>query len=636
MAELKRALGFWTILALAIANIMGTGIFFGASIGASYSGNGAVVAWAALTLIAIYISMFFGELVAMFPSAGGVYEYSKQAYNRFTSFMMGWIAWVVGNLSVALMVVAAIDYMIPDPTQITLKIIISVSLIILLNVIAMIGVEASGFVLILLSAASITVLLSVIIPGSFNMDINNLNPLISFGYVPILVTIFFLAESFFGWESSTFLAEETKNPEKTIPISLVLGTIIVGILGLGVMIVSLGIIPWTEIVKINAPLSAVFGTMFQHELGMKIINFGVFFALIGAAAGGIIGMPRLILALARDKLFIAQLADVHKRFKTPHKAIIFQTLVSLIIFAMAFGRYEVLLSLLLPLGLIMYIFIIFSVTVLRFKKPHIPRTFKVPFGKLGSVLIVLFFIGLIAAWIYSEPNALKLLGLGLSFIFFGVPIYLLLTFYYDPDAIVKMNNSMAYFTLMTERFILPRRVRKEIIRLLGNVQNKTILEFGCSVGTLTLDLADKVKPGGKVYATDLSEIDLIITRKRLVRKGHMHVTVIHDKHQINRVHPDVPFVDAVVSMGMMGYIQDVKKVLTEMKDLLPYHGKIVFVDYADFFKVIPNVAWLSDDEKIAKIFREAGFVVHVERKKGLLWNYIFVYGIKFHQNVPYI
>jgi len=635
MAELKRALGFWTILALAVANIMGTGMFFGAAIGASYSGNASIISWVVLAVIAVYISMFFGELVAMFPSAGGVYEYSKQAYTRFTSFMVGWLAWLVGNLTVALLVVAATNYLIPDPSKILLKVGVSVGFILLLNLIAFFGVEASGFILVVLATVSISILLSVIFPGIFYMDISNLTPFFSYGFLPVFITIFFIAESFFGWESATYLAEETKDPERNIPLALVIGTIITAILGILVVIVSLGIIPWRELIGSSAPLSAVFGKMFGTA-SMKIINFGVFFALIGSAAGGIVAMPRLILALARDKLFITQLSDIHPTFHTPYKAIIFQTIVSLIVFGMAFGSYKTLLSLLLPLGLVMYIFTISAVLVLRFKKPHIERVFKVPFGKSGSIFVVLFMIALIAAWLFSEQNALRILSLGISYILVGIPIYLLLVFYYDPDAIVKMNNALAYLTLLTEKFILPKRVRDEILNLLGDIKNKTILEFGCSVGTLTLNLAEKVKPQGKVYATDLSENDLVITKKRLIRRGHMHVTIIHDKHQINRVHPDVPHVDAIVSMGMMGYLQDVKKVLKEMRDLLPYGGKIVFVDYADFFKMIPNVAWLSNDKKIAKIFRECGFSVYVARKKGLFWNYIYVYGIKFQEDIPYI
>ena len=635
MAELKRVLGFWSILALAIASIMGTGLFFGASIGSNYSGNASILAWVILSVIAIYISMYFAELASMYPKAGGIYEFSKHAYNRFFSFLMGWTAWLVGNLSTALLVVAAIDYLIPDPSQVWIKIGISIMFIVLLNLVAYFGIEASAFLTFVFTAITIGVLASITFPGLFQISTFNYSPFFVFGIPSIFVTIFFIAESFFGWESATYLAEETYEPEKVIPKAIVIATLIIGVLGTLMAFVSLGVIPWKSLAASSNPLSIVSAHIFGN-FGMKAVNMGIFVALIGSAASGIITMPRLILALARDKLFIAQLSSIHGRFKTPYKAIIFQTIVSLLVFGMAFGKYKALLSLVLPLGFVMYFFVILSVPVLRAKEPDIERKFRVPFAKIGSAIVMIFIVSVLFAWIFSEPSSINTLKLGFSLIVVGIPIYMLLEIYYNPDTIIKINDSLAYLTLLTERIILPKSIRKEILALLGNLKGKKVLEFGCSVGTLTMHLAEAVKPHGRVYATDLSKRDLLITKRRLVKKGHSHVIVIHDEHQVNRVHPSIPHVDAIVSIGMMGYLQDVKKVLREMRNLLPYGGKIVFVDYADFFKIIPNVAWLSNDRTIENIFRDAGFSVFVTRKKGLFWNYVYVYGIKFHENIPYV
>ena len=635
MAELKRVLGFWTILSLAISSIMGTGLFFGVAIGSSYSGNASILAWIILSAVAIYISMHFAELASLYPKAGGVYEFSKHAYNRFFSFIMGWIAWLVGNLSTALLVVAAIDYLIPDTSKFWLKISVSVLFIIILNLVAYFGVELGAFLLIVFAFISVGVLLSIILPGLFHIRVANYFPFFTFGFAPIFVTMFFIIESFFGWESATYLAEETKEPEKIIPKAIIIGTIVVGILGVLVSVVALGVIPWNTLQSEVAPLAVVSKKVLGH-IGMNLINIGIFVTLIGSAASGIITMPRLILALARDKLFIAQLSDIHKKFQTPHKAIIFQTIASLLIFGMVFGKYTDLLKLLLPLGFIMYFLVIFSVLILRNKEPNAKREFKVPFIKPGSAIVIGFMVCMMIAWILIDSNAMHTISLGLSLILVGVPIYMLLEIYYNPDAIIKINDAIAYLSLLTERIILPKSIRNEILALLGNVKGKRILEFGCSVGTMTINLAEAVNPNGKVYATDLSEKDLMITKKRLLKRGHTHVIVIHDEHQVNRVHPSVPHVNAIVSIGMMGYLQDIKKVLKEMRNLLPYGGKIVFLDYADFFKVIPNVAWLSNDKVIEKMFRDAGFSVYVARKKGLFWNYVFVYGIKFQENIPYI
>jgi len=634
MAELKRVLGFWTILSLAIASIMGTGLFFGTGIGSSYSGNASILAWIVLSIAAVLISMYFAELSSMYPKAGGIYEFSKHAYNRFFSFLMGWIAWLVGNLTTALLVVAAINYLIPDQ-QSWIKIGVSIFFIVMLNLVAYFGIEASAFLLVIFAIAAIGVLLSLVFPGFFYINVSNYSQFFEFGAASIFITIFFIAESFFGWESVTYLAEETQEPEKVIPKAIVIGTIVVGVLGVLTTIVALGVIPWRILAISTAPLSVVAERMLGN-IGTKAVNIGIFIALIGSAAGGIITMPRLILALARDKLFIAQLSSIHEKFKTPYKAIIFQTIVSLLVFGMAFGRYRQLLSLLLPLGFIMYFFVILSVPIIRKKEPNAKREFRVPSVKICSVILMAFIMAVVAIWALSDTSAINTLKLGISLIFVGMPIYLLLEIYYNPDTIIKINDTLAYVTLFTERIILPKSIRKEILALLGDIKGKKVLEFGCSVGTLTMHLAESVNPNGRVYATDLSRRDLLITKKRLLKRGHTHVIVIHDEHQVNRVHPSIPHVDAIVSIGMMGYLQDVKKVLKEMRDLLPYGGKIVFVDYADFFKVIPNVAWISNDKVIEKMFRDAGFSVFVTRKKGLFWNYVYVYGIKFHENIPYV
>src|SRR3989338_7473865 len=563
MAELKRVLGFWTILSLAIASIMGTGMFFSLSFGSAIAGNGVVIAWALMSLISLYIASFFGELSSMFPRAGGIYEFSKQSYSRFTSFMIGWTAWFIGNLATVLMVVAATNYILPDSDAWLLKLAISIIFIILLNVIAFYGIEASAFLLVLFALITFSIILSILIPGSFHFNSNHFSPLLPFGATSVFLAMFFIAESFFGWEAVTYLAEETKNPQKVIPRALMIGTLCVGVLGTLLTLISLGVMKWDFLSEVSAPLSFVVEGIYGPS-AVKIFTFGIFITLLGSAAGGIITMPHLLLALARDKLFISQLAAVHPKYNTPHKAIIFQTIVSIIVFLMVFGKYEQLLGLLLPIGFILYFFTIAIVLKLRITHPHIPRPFRAPFAKTGAVILCAFFLGMIFFWGFSSSGTLLTLSLALSFILLVIPIYLLLEMFYDPDEIIRINDALAYLTLWFENFILPKSVRRQILTHLGDIRGKSLLEYGCSVGTLTTSLAEQVKPRGRVFATDLSKQEIIIARKRLYKKGHYHVIAIHDEHQVNRVHPQIPHVDAIVSIGMMGYMQDIRKILKEM------------------------------------------------------------------------
>jgi len=163
---------------------------------------------------------------------------------------------------------------------------------------------------------------------------------------------------------------------------------------------------------------------------------------------------------------------------------------------------------------------------------------------------------------------------------------------------------------------------------MGNIKGRTVLEFGCSVGTLTMHLAEEVGPHGKVYATDISKRVLSITDKRLKRKGHKHVTTLHDLEHHSRIHPNVPKIHTVVSVGALGYLKDPLNTLKDINNRLNIGSKICFVDYDKFFNIIPSVEWLEDDTKIHTLFRKAGFKVDIVRKQGLAWKYIYIYGKK--------
>ena len=220
----------------------------------------------------------------------------------------------------------------------------------------------------------------------------------------------------------------------------------------------------------------------------------------------------------------------------------------------------------------------------------------------------------------------------------GIPVYLLLLFTYNPEAIIQFTEFFSYGSLWLENFILPKRIRKEILIIFRELEEKHVLEYGAGVGTLTLHLAERVGPHGHVIATDISAKNLRILERRLRKRNITHVTTIHDPHQVNRIHPDVREVDIVFSVGMLSYIQDLQKVLRDIRRILPEHGKLCFVEYVDYFRVLPNPKWLDDHVALKEIFREAGFGVQVVKLHGLFWNYLFIYGEKTRhvEKVPYI
>lgn len=640
--ELKKSAGIFTIIALTVASMIGSGLFFGASLAASYAGPASLIAWVILGVVTVYVGMCFGELVAMFPKAGGIYEFTKQSYGTFTSFIIGWLTWITGNIAGAVLLIAALDYIVisfpslfPAAHTTTIKIVLGIFIILFLNYITFRGVQASGILLGVFSGAAVLIVLAVIFGGLFKVSLGNFTPFFPYSGIFIFVAFFYIVETFFGWDGATYLAEETENAEKIIPKILVYTCIGITILGFLMAFVIMGTIPLEQLIHTATP-AADTATLIFGGYGAPIVGIGVFLALAGATASIVVTSPRLLLALARDKLFIDAMADIHPKFNTPYKAIIFQTIVSVMMLFIGFGEYTVMLSVEVPLALILYIFTICCVPVLRYKMPKFPRTYTIPFGVWGPILVSLLYTSVIVVWLVEEPTAIVTFLIGISLIAFGVPIYLLLTFYYNPDTIIPAINDISLLSYWFEDLLLPRKIRKQVLSLFEGYEGKNILEFGSGVGTMTMHLAELVKPGGHVYVVDLSRSDLKILEKRAFKKGHSHIHLIHDEHQINRVHPDVPSIDMIFSLGMLSYIQDLKKVLHELHIRLREDGQICFIEYANLYKVLPNVGWLAHPDIIREIFKENGFSVTVHYYKGHLWDYMIVYGIKSKEGVPYI
>jgi amino acid transporter len=624
MAELKKVLSFPAILLITINSIMGTGIFFLPAIGAGHGGPASIISWLLLSIISIYIAMCFAELSSMFPKSGGIYEFCKHAYGRLPSFLIGWTTIIAGNVTIAMLVVGAIQYLSPAAPTL-FKIGASLIFIFVFNFIAFKGMQTSAMMLITFAFITLGSIFAVSIPGLFKFNFSNFSPFFVFGGSAIFTTIFVIAETFFGWETTTFLAEETKDGQKVMPKALILGTVIIAFICLFLVITSLGTIPWQTFGNSAAPLADL-GVEHYGPQSRGIFTIWVYLAIIGSVAGWIVSAPRLLLAMAKDKLFLTQFAAIHKKNHTPHKAIIFQTVLSTILVIVGAGSYETLLSLLVPLVLILYSFVLFSLTIFRFTLPNQKRYFKVPFGKIGPSIIVIFLISLVGGWLWETHNAWNVLKLGLSFILLGIPIYFLLEMYYNEKAIRKVNSHFALIGILFEWLIHPKGYINKLFSLLGPVRNKKVLEYGFTVGTLTKKLSKKVL-GGKIYAFDSTEHNVNIGKRRL--KKHKNIVVHHHK-SLNHfeIKQKIPKVHVIISSGALSYAQNPQRVLHGLSKRLLKGGKIVFAEYDNFFHIIPNVPWLSDDKRLKQMFTRAGFEIIIERKRGILWGYVFISGRK--------
>jgi len=394
------------------------------------------------------------------------------------------------------------------------------------------------------------------------------------------------------------------------------------VLNIALVLVLFGLFPSDLLATMGTPLLEA-GELLLGHYGQAILGLGVYLVLIGSAAGGIIGGPRLLMAMARDHLVFPSFARVHEKFRTPYLAVIFQCIVSLAVIFFGFGSYRVMLSLLVPMAAVMYVLVLIAVPVLR-RKDARRREFPAPFGMIGPIVAALVLLALVGSWAWTSY---RLFLMALSLVLAGIPVYYLFALTNDSSTIRTVSDRAAPLTLLFERFTLPENARRTILGLLGDVSGKKVLEYGCGVGTVTQLLADAVGEHGAVYATNASAREIAVADRRM----HGNVRFIHDDLHHSRVSSKVPNVDVVVSVGQLGYVQDLPAVLRGVNKRLDMHERILFMDFDKYFGVLPNVAWLGDDLHIKRTFEDAGFHVGVVRKKGLFWQYVYVYGVKYKE-----
>ena len=632
-------LGLVSILLITINSIMGTEIFFLPAIGVREAGLFSIISWAIMGLIAIYYSMVIAELVGMFPKEGGVYEYAKQAFGQFSSFLLGWMALIAAYVTVAMLIVGAILYLAPTLPK-SFLIGVSIAFIVIFNYMAFRGLKTGAVMLVAFAFITLLALGGILIPGLFHFHPANFTGWMShhavkglgpFGVIGVIfVTIFFIAETFFGWETTTFLAEQVRNPRKTMPKVLIGATVFIATTSLLFVIASVSIIPWQIFGFSTTPLAdlatVIYGETLKGSYGLL-----VYLAIIGSVAGWIVASPNLIVALAKDKMFIPQLSKLHPKTGTPYKAIIFQTILTSLLIIVGAGSYELLLHLLVPLVLVLYASVVLSLLVIRKKHPDIERPYIAPFGNTGPVLLILFSISLIVFWAVSTHGALQTLGLLGSFVLFGFPIYLLLAFHYDPQATLKFQNDTAKLYFLFERVFFPRSIEHALLSD-AEFSGKVVVELGASSGLLSLAIQKRSPKKHIIVETSKAMTNIIA--KRLGVHDNLHI--YYDDHLKSRIHPNIEEAEEVVSFGILSDLHNPQQYLKDLSDIMPINSRIHFFDYIDLYKFIPNKETIGNLDILREMFRKAGFAVRVIKKHGFFWNYLIIQGIRTDKDVVYI
>ena len=624
--ELKKTLSFKVILLITINSIMGTGIYFLTAAGAKHAGPASLISWAILAVVSLYIAMCFSELTAMFPKAGGVYEFAKQAYGRFSSFSIGWMTAIAGNVTIAMLLLGALQYLIPNHSHLNIP--VSVALILAFNFVAYRGMQTSVFVLVTFALITLATVTALIIPGLFNLDPANFTPFFVFPSLSIIITIFFIAETFFGWESAVFLAAETKNPEKVMPKALIWGTAIIAVLALLLALVGMGVVPWQEFGQTSAPLASLGGALFG-DTGQIIFTILVFTSIIGAVACWVVTSPRLLMSVAEDKLFFVQFAKIHPKHKSPYVSIAFQVISLIILVIIGSGNYETLLHMLVPIILIIYSAVLLAVTILRFKKPLLKRPYKAPFGKIGPILTVIFMLFLLFMFTQNTHHALEILKISAGLIVFGIPAYFFIELFYEEEYVSLRRGFQARFLHYFHKIPKPLPAYKKIIKFTGPYNQRTIIvDSNSPMGVISHLIHNKglLYKKHHIFCSSIEEriyLNHIINKQKRPHKVDIH------KIKIGKIPTVVKKANVFISHNDLGHVKNISAYLRKVKQILPSGAKYCFYVTHHFLDVAPNSNILTKKEEILDLFKAEGLkkATYKSSHYGLKED-IFIYGVK--------
>lgn len=333
MPGLDRKLTLYGLTMIAVGSCIGSGIFVTPyEVAAAVPHQGIILlVWILGGLIALTGALTFAELGGMFPTAGGVYVFLREAYGPFAGFLYGWtILLVINTGALAALGIALAEYLsFFYAFSASAKIGIAIGVIAGLTLFNLVGVSASQWLSNVFTGLKLLAIAGLIGLGFWFYDAQHLtfDPFTTHNLPDNILSASLLALvgvlwSFGGWHHASYLAGEAVEPQRTVPRAMVLGALIVTLTYVLVNIGYMLLLP----VEAIAQTTRVAGDAAAVVLpaGGQIMTVAIAISIFGTIGIYTMSAPRIYFAMARDKVFFPQLAKVHPRFHTPAAAMLVQ------------------------------------------------------------------------------------------------------------------------------------------------------------------------------------------------------------------------------------------------------------------------------------------------------------------------
>ena len=442
---LKKTLGVFDLIVLGIGAVVGTGIFtiIGSAIVGSSDGAGAgtavVISMVLAAIASVFSALSYSEIAAMMPVAGSAYTYTYATMGEFMAWMVGWILmleYAIGNITVAsawtgyfVQFMKGFKHILPAfvincplwlrndyrtmyeicnkygwdvhdkmpfiqlpfgwelPVAINLP---AIAIVLLLTILLVKGVKESTRVATIMVGVNMFIILSFIVMGSFYIKPENWAPFAPNGLEGIFTGAFVIFFAYIGFDAISTAAEETKNPQRDLPVAIMGTLAICTILYVCAAFVLTGIVPFNAI-DTQAPLAHAMRFIGKNWYA-GLISMGALCALTSVLLIYQLGTTRILFAMSRDNFLPKSLNKIHEKFKTPH---ILTWISGLIVIICALFMDLNISAELCNFGTFTsFIIICIAVLILRKTEPDRERPFKVPFCPWFPILGIVTCLGL--------------------------------------------------------------------------------------------------------------------------------------------------------------------------------------------------------------------------------------------------
>ncbi|MEM3709227.1 MAG: amino acid permease, partial [Nitrososphaerales archaeon] len=304
--------------AINIGAIIGAGIFIVTGIVAGLAGSALIISILIAATIAFLTALSFAKLAEWLPREGSVYDFAYKLVSPTVGFLAGWM-WILSNIFTGAAVSLGFAYYFTAIFSNLNVNLIAAIICITFTALNYFGIRHSSIVNNFLVLAKLSILIFFFIFGLIFVNMENFNPFIPFK-AGVFYGAYYIFFAYGGFARITVMAEEVKDAKRNVPRAILLSLAISTIIYILVGLTAVGLVGASRLSSSNSPLTEAISATGSIE-AIYIVSTGGLIATATVLLTSILGVSRMVFAMARKKDFPKFLSKLHQKYNTPYYSI---------------------------------------------------------------------------------------------------------------------------------------------------------------------------------------------------------------------------------------------------------------------------------------------------------------------------